>query len=158
MLRMPMVIRPSTCAPLTESSIIASNSLVTAGSASTCIRWFLSRKMKCSENTPACGATEAALAVDGDDEVDVAGADLLQHHRLLAELRAGELIDAHRAFAQFHELGIEHVGGDAVGGRMRLVVAEGVFLEFGVGAGGHGKRHDTGGKSRACENSDSVSH
>ena len=32
-----------------------------------------------------------------DDEVDVAGAHLLQHLRFLAELRAGELVDLHRA-------------------------------------------------------------
>ena len=87
----------------------------------------------------------------GDDEVDVAGADLFKHDRLLAELRARELVDAHRALAQFHELGVEHVGGDAVGRRMRLVVAEGVFLDLGIGAGGHGKSHDAGGQMQRAQ-------
>ena len=59
-----------------------------------------------------------------DDEVDVAGAQLLQHLRLLAELRAGELVDAHLAARELLELGVEDVGGDAVGGRRRLVVRE----------------------------------
>ena len=59
-----------------------------------------------------------------DDEVDVAGAHLLQHLRLLAELRAGELVDAHLAAAQLLQLGVEDVGGDAVGGGRRLVVGE----------------------------------
>ena len=59
-----------------------------------------------------------------DDEVDVARAHLLQHLRFLAELRAGELVDAETAAAQFLELGVEDVAGDAVGGAGRLVVGE----------------------------------
>ena len=93
----------------------------------------------------------------GDDEVDVAGAQLLQHHRLLAQLRAGELVDAHLAAAQFHELGVEDVAGDAVSGRVRLIVAEGK-LALSIGVGGHGKRHDTNGHSRRRELSDRRSH
>src|SRR5204863_8710419 len=60
----------------------------------------------------------------GDDEVDIARAHLLQHDRLLAELRAGELVYAELAAAQLLELGIEDVGGDAVGRRSRLIVGE----------------------------------
>src|SRR5207237_10832182 len=59
-----------------------------------------------------------------DDEVDVTGSQLLQNHRLLAELRAGELIDRELAAAQLLELGVEQIRGDAVGRRARLVVAE----------------------------------
>jgi hypothetical protein len=51
----------------------------------------------------------------GDDEVDIPGAKFLEHHRLLAELRARELIDAQLAAAQLLELGIENIGGDAIG-------------------------------------------
>ena len=40
------------------------NSAVIAGSASTFIRCAWSRKMKCSEKTPACGASVEALAVE----------------------------------------------------------------------------------------------
>ena len=80
--------------------------------------------MKCSDITPDCGDTVAAFAVERDDEIDVAGADLLQHLRLLAELRAGELVDHHRALAQLAELGGEDVAGDAVAGGVRLVIAE----------------------------------
>jgi hypothetical protein len=86
MLRMPIVSRPRTCAPCTESFTIARNSAAIAGSASTFCRCAWSRKMKCSENTPACGASVDAFAGRSDDEVDVAGAHLLQHLRLLAEL------------------------------------------------------------------------
>src|SRR5207248_7259641 len=59
-----------------------------------------------------------------DDEIDVTGAQLLQHLWLLAKLRAGKLIDAHLAAAQLLELGIEDVRRDAVSRRGRLVVRE----------------------------------
>src|SRR5258708_3342581 len=59
-----------------------------------------------------------------DDEVDVAGADLLKHLRFLAELRAGKLVDRQRALAELGQLVHEDVAGDAVAGRVRLVVAE----------------------------------
>ena len=58
-----MVMRPSTWAPCTESLIMARKASATCLSASALARCCSSRKMKCSENTPACGATEAALAV-----------------------------------------------------------------------------------------------
>ena len=49
-----------------------------------------------------------------DDEVDIAGAQLFQHLRFLPELSAGELVDAEFAAAQFLELGVKDVAGDAV--------------------------------------------
>jgi hypothetical protein len=64
-----------------------------------------------------------------DHEVDVAGADLLQHLRLLPQLRARELIDQHRALAEFRQLGVEQVRGDAVARRMRLVIGEAVVMD-----------------------------
>ena len=59
-----------------------------------------------------------------DGKVDVAGLHLLQGLRLGAELGAGILIDGERAFAQFHQLLVEHVGADAVTAVARLVVGE----------------------------------
>ena len=64
MLRMPMVSRPSTCAPCTWSLTMARNSAAIAGSASAFCRCAWSRNRKWSENTPACGASVDALAVD----------------------------------------------------------------------------------------------
>ena len=83
-----------------------------------------SRKMKWIENTPDSGCAVEAFAVGDDDEVDVAGLHLLQGLRLGAELGAGILIDRERAFAQFHQLLVEHVGADAVAAVARLVVGE----------------------------------
>ena len=40
------------------------------------------------------------VGAGGDDKVDVAGADLLEHLRLLPELRPGELVDDHLTLAQ----------------------------------------------------------
>src|SRR5450631_482908 len=90
-----------------------------------------------------------------DDEVDVTGADLLQHHRLLAELRARELVDAHRAFAQFHELGIEDVTRDAVSRRVRLIVTEGIFF-LSIGVAGHGQRYGGNSNCQAAELLDRI--
>jgi hypothetical protein len=59
-----------------------------------------------------------------DHEIDVAGADLLQHLGLLPQLRAGKLVDRHRPVAHLHELAIEEIRRDAVAGRMRLVIGE----------------------------------
>jgi hypothetical protein len=59
-----------------------------------------------------------------DDEIDVAGAQLLQHLRLLAELAARELLDGELAARELLQLGVEDVGRDAVRGRRRLVVGE----------------------------------
>src|ERR1700722_15561126 len=59
-----------------------------------------------------------------DHEVDVAGADLLQHLWLLPQLRAGKLVDRHRPVAHLYELAIEEVRCDAIAGRMRLVIGE----------------------------------
>lgn len=59
-----------------------------------------------------------------DHEIDVAGADLLQHLGLLPQLRAGKLVDRHRPVAQLHKLAIEKVRRDAIARRMRLVVGE----------------------------------
>ena len=59
-----------------------------------------------------------------DAEIDIAGAQLLQHLRLLAELGAGELVDQQRVVAEFGELGGEGVAGDAIGRGVRLVVGE----------------------------------
>ncbi len=58
------------------------------------------------------------------DEIDVAGLDLLQGLRLLAELGAGILIDLECALAQLRELLREEIGGNAVGARLRLIVGE----------------------------------
>jgi hypothetical protein len=63
----------------------------------------------------------------GDDEIDIARTDLLQHHRFLSQLGARELIDAQLATAQLLELGIENVCGDAIGGCARLIIGEGEF-------------------------------
>jgi hypothetical protein len=51
----------------------------------------------------------------------------LQYHRLLTKLGAGELVDAQLAPAQFLQLGVEDVGGDAVGRGARLVVGKSEF-------------------------------
>jgi hypothetical protein len=60
----------------------------------------------------------------GDRKIDIARAQLLQDLRLLAELRARELVDRHRAVAHFGQFVGEGVGGDAIGRRVRLVVGE----------------------------------
>ncbi len=78
-----------------------------------------------------------------EDEIDVAGADLLQHLRLLAELRAGELVDDQRPVAQLLQLVGEGVCGKAVGGGMRLIVAE-AEVTLG-GAGALSRQHQTRG-------------
>jgi hypothetical protein len=44
------------------------------------------------------------LAEEVIAEIDIAGFHQLQHLRLLAELRAGILVDQHRALAQFLQL------------------------------------------------------
>ena len=80
--------------------------------------------MKCRENTPACGASVEAFAVEVMTKSISPERIFCSIDRLLAELRAGELVDAHLAAAQLLELGIEDVGGDAVGRRSRLVVGE----------------------------------
>src|SRR5262249_16652361 len=59
-----------------------------------------------------------------DDEVDVAGTQLLQRLRLSAELRTRKLVDGELAAAELLELLVEDVGGDAVGGGGRLVGGE----------------------------------
>jgi hypothetical protein len=45
-------------------------------------------------------------------------------------LRARELIDDHGPVAQFFELVGKGVGGDAIGGRVRLVVGEAKVARF----------------------------
>ncbi len=54
----------------------------------------------------------------------IAGAQLLQHHRLLAELRARELVDAELAATQLLQLGVENVRRYAVGRGFGLIIAE----------------------------------
>ena len=73
----------------------------------------------------------AALRHDGrgigggvDDEVDVAGADLLRHLGFLAELGAVELVDGVAAAAEFFQFGVELVGEEAVAGVVRFVMAK----------------------------------
>ena len=61
-----------------------------------------------------------------DHEVDVAGADLLQHLGLLPQLRAGKLVDRHRPVAQLHKLAVEEVRRDPVARRMGLVIGEAI--------------------------------
>ena len=51
-------------APCTDLPIISLKAVTTSGSATALARCASSRKMKCSENTPACGATVEALAVE----------------------------------------------------------------------------------------------
>jgi hypothetical protein len=100
-----------------------------------------------------------------DHEVDVAGAQLLQHLRLLAELRARELVDAEVAARQLLELGVEDIGGDPVrrGGRLVVGETERALLrqhlwrrgaQRGAGHGGqpHAARRGHGGKAgwHAC--------
>ena len=62
------------------------------------------RNRKCSDITPACGDIVAVLADDDDAEIEVAGLHELQDLRFLPELRAGILVDQHRALAQLLEL------------------------------------------------------
>ena len=69
-----------------------------------------------------------------DGEIDIAGFQQLQHLRFLAELRAGILIDQELALAQLLHLVGKEVGGDAVAGRVRLVIGEAVVLFLRVGA------------------------
>ena len=113
MLRIPRVIRPSTCAPCTVSVII-SDTPSTAWIRQRLDEMILSRKMKCSEITPACGESVAAFAEDGNEEVDVAKTHLLKHLRLLAELCAGVLVDRQLAPGQLLQLRGEQVAEDAV--------------------------------------------
>jgi len=68
----------------------------------------------------------------------------LQHLRFLAELRAGILIDQELALAQLLHLIGEEVGGDAVAGRVRLVIGEAIVLFLRVGA----KRNGCDGGSK----------
>src|SRR5580704_9516045 len=69
-----------------------------------------------------------------DGEIDVAGFQQLQHLRLLAKLRAGILIDQELPLAQLLHLVGEDVTGDAVTGRVRLVIGEAIMLFLRVGA------------------------
>jgi hypothetical protein len=62
----------------------------------------------------------AEFAVEVDREVDIPSAQLLQYLGFLAELCAGELVDDHRAVAQLFELAGKGIGGNAIGGGMRL--------------------------------------
>ena len=62
MLRKPSVASASTCAPCTVSSIICLTALATSGSATAFLRWSSERNRKCSDITPACGESVAALA------------------------------------------------------------------------------------------------
>jgi hypothetical protein len=65
----------------------------------------------------------------GDDgELDVAGFDQLQQLRLLAELRAGILVDQHGALAQLLELVGEQVAGDRIAGVARLVIGKAIMF------------------------------
>ena len=57
-------------------------------------------------------------------EIDIAGAQLLQHLRLLAELGAGELIDNHRTMTQIGKLRGEGIAGDTIGRRLGLIVGK----------------------------------
>ena len=62
MLRKPSVSSVRTCAPCTVSSIIARTDLATSGLAIAFLRWSSFRNRKCSDITPACGLSVAALA------------------------------------------------------------------------------------------------
>ena len=64
MFRKPIVMSAMTWAPWTDSEIMLRKASTTCLLAMTFLRWSSSRKMKWSENTPACGATDDALAVD----------------------------------------------------------------------------------------------
>ena len=69
-----------------------------------------------------------------DGEIDIAGFQQLQHLRLLAKLRAGILIDQELTLAQLLHLVGEDVIGNAVTGRVRLVIGEAVVLFLRIGA------------------------
>jgi hypothetical protein len=103
-----------------------------------------------SLGSPIAGFRRHRRSVRGgrDHEVDVAGADFLQHLRLLPQLRAGELVDPHRAMAEFAEFGVEQVRRDAVARGVRLVIGEAVVMDVG-GLRSRGEQADHGGKRRA---------
>ena len=88
----------------------------------------------------------------GDDEIDVAGTHLLQHHRLLAELRERKLIDRELAAGELLELRVEHVRRVAVAGRFRLVVAEGeLALRRGLVERAGGEEHSGAERKGAAD-------
>ena len=65
------------------------------------------RNRKCSDITPACGEIVDGIGGGNDREIDIAGLHELQELRLLPELRAGILVDQHRALAQFLQLSLK---------------------------------------------------
>ncbi len=83
---------------------------------------------------PRLGRDGCGVGGGRKDEIDVAGADLLEHLRLLPQLPAGKLVDDQRPVAQLLELVGEGVCRKAVGGGMRLIVAEGEVTLGGAGA------------------------
>ena len=89
----------------------------------------------------------------GDAEIDIARTQLLQHLRLLAELRARELVDQQCVVAEFGELGGEGVAGDAVGGGVRLVIGE-AEMPYVIGPCRIG--HRRGGEKRHNTDDDAV--
>jgi hypothetical protein len=98
--------------------------------------------MKWIENTPDSGCAVEAL--------DVAGLYFLQRLRLGAELRAGILVDRQRAFAQIHQLLVEHIGADAVAAVLGLVIGERKLpvLRRGCGRGEQRRAEQHGGQKR----------
>jgi hypothetical protein len=80
--------------------------------------------MKCSENTPACGASVEAFAVEVITKS-------MSPERIFCSITGswpscapGELVDRELAAGKLLQLGVEDVGRDAIGGRARLVVGE----------------------------------
>ena len=66
-----------------------------------------------------------------EDEIDVAGADFLQHLRLLPQLTAGELVDDHRTAAEFGQLRRKQIAADTVSRGVWLIVSKAVMLNVG---------------------------
>ena len=62
------------------------------------------RNRKCSDITPACGEIVDGVGGRHDREIKIAGLHELQELRFLPELRAGKLVDQHRALAQLLQL------------------------------------------------------
>ena len=130
MLRRPSVASAMTRAPCTVSAIIALTALDTSGSAIALIEVRFRAEQEVHRHHAGLRRQRRGIRRGGNAEFDVARFHQLQDLRLLPELRAGILVDQHRALAQVLELVGEDIAEDAVTRRLRLIVGEAIMLHF----------------------------
>ena len=144
-------------APSTLELIISLKAAATAGIGERLFQVVLGAEHEVDRKDPGFRLQGCRVRGRGDAEIDIARAQLLQDLRLLPELGAGKLVDEHRAVAQLGELTREGVAGDAVGGRMRLVVGEAEMARL-VGKARTEPNRNSGSTNRQSHHNPASAH